>query len=103
MTDAYPTCRLNIGGLGEAPGRRRAGEVLAEVLSVMRIRTFQIIVVQVRRRMPFHRRIISCHVVSGNHLAKKENTKGQGAGCETAAGDRQVSMCCPAAILLRKR
>ncbi|EIE19976.1 MFS general substrate transporter [Coccomyxa subellipsoidea C-169] len=45
-TPAKSRIRLNIGGLGEAPGRRRAGEVLAEVLSVMRIRTFQIIVLQ---------------------------------------------------------
>jgi hypothetical protein len=40
--------RLNIGSLSESPSKRRAGDVFADVLSVMRIRTFQIIVLQVR-------------------------------------------------------
>ncbi|KAK9902677.1 hypothetical protein WJX75_002341 [Coccomyxa subellipsoidea] len=38
--------RLNIGSLSESPSKRRAGDVFADFLSVMRIRTFQIIVLQ---------------------------------------------------------
>lgn len=48
LTPQYVLSRLNIGRLSESPSKRMAGDVFADVLSVMRIRTFQIIVLQVR-------------------------------------------------------
>ena len=46
LTPQFVLSRLNIGRLSESPSKRMAGDVFADVLSVMRIRTFQIIVLQ---------------------------------------------------------